>query len=66
MKRRKPWHDYRRKGIYMLTMVVEGRLPVLGRVVSMRAADADREVRAHVELTELGKAIRDEEVIEAA
>ena len=62
MKRRKPWHDYRRKGIYMLTMVVEGRLPVLGRVVSMRAADADREVRAHVELTELGKAIRDEEV----
>jgi hypothetical protein len=23
MKRRKPWHDYRRKGTYMLTMVVE-------------------------------------------
>ena len=62
MKRRKPWHDYQRKGIYMLTMVVEGRLPVLGRGVSVRAADADREVRAHVELTELGKAIRDEEV----
>ena len=33
MKRRKPWHDYRRKGTYMLTLVVEGRLPVLGKLV---------------------------------
>ena len=30
MKRRKPWHDYHRKGTYMLTLVVDGRLPVLG------------------------------------
>lgn len=50
MKRRKPWHNYRRKGTYMLTLVVEGRHPVLGRLVD-----------AHVELTELGKAILDEE-----
>ena len=33
MKRRKPWHDYHRKGTYMLTLVVEGRLPVLGKLV---------------------------------
>ena len=33
MKRRKPWHDYRRKGTYMLTLVVEGRRPVQGRLV---------------------------------
>ena len=34
MKRRKPWHDYHRKGTYMLTLVVEGRRPVLGKLVS--------------------------------
>lgn len=33
MKRRSPWHDYRKKGTYMLTMVVEGRKPLLGRLV---------------------------------
>ena len=27
MKRRSPWHQYHRKGTYMLTLVVEGRLP---------------------------------------
>ena len=72
MKRRKPWHDYRRKGTYMLTMVVEGRRPLLGRVVTMPDAYAAGEVvdgkaaggvSAHVELTELGKAIRDEEAL---
>lgn len=102
MKRRKPWHDYRRKGTYMLTLVVEGRRPVFGRVVTIPAADAagvvasrgaaggatdggatrgateettdggaargvaggeaTRGVAAHVELTELGKIIRDEEI----
>ena len=33
MKRRAPWHDYREKGTYMLTLVVEGRKPLLGRLV---------------------------------
>jgi len=30
MKRRSPWHDYHRKGTYMLTLVVDGRVPLLG------------------------------------
>ncbi len=34
MKRRKPWHNYHRKGTYMMTLVVEGRRPILGRLVS--------------------------------
>lgn len=51
MKRRSPWHDYRERGTYMLTLVVEGRKPLLGRLVAAR-----------VELTALGKAIRDEEI----
>ena len=57
MKRRKPWHDYHSKGTYMLTMVVEGRLPVLGRLVM-----PTQQQGAHIELTALGKAIHDEEV----
>lgn len=67
MKRRKPWHDYRCKGTYMLTLVVEGRRPLLGKVVTIPAADAagvvaDADaVGAYVDLTELGKTIRDEE-----
>ena len=78
MKRRKPWHDYRCKGTYMLTLVVEGRRPVLGRLVIPCAntqgveADAQRPLSAttptasaagsYIDLTDLGKAIRDEEV----
>ena len=57
MKRRKPWHDYHRKGTYMVTLVVEGRRPVLGKLV-MSAGQQDKSV----ELTALGKAIRNEEV----
>jgi len=32
MNRRKSWHDYRRQGTYMLTFVVEGRQPQLGKL----------------------------------
>ena len=58
MKRRKPWHDYHRKGTYMLTLVVNGRLPVLGRLVM-----PTQQQGAYVEMTELGKAIYHEEVL---
>lgn len=44
MKRRKPWHNYRRKGIYMLTLVVEGRHAALGRVVAIPAGKTARVV----------------------
>ena len=37
MKRRKPWHNYRRKGTYMLTLVVAERLPLLGRLITPAA-----------------------------
>ena len=57
MKRRKPWHNYHRKGTYMVTLVVEGRRPVLGKLI-MSAGEQD----TSVELTALGKAIRNEEV----
>lgn len=57
MKRRKSWHDYHQKGTYMLTLVVDGRAPVLGRLVMGSEAES-----AHIELSTLGKAICDEEV----
>ena len=34
MKRRSPWHNYRQRGTYMLTLVVEGRKPLLGSLVT--------------------------------
>lgn len=100
MNRRTPWHDYRQRGTYMLTLVVEGRKPLLGRLVvepcgnaqgtvagtgasvpaaspagfasvpaaspqgfaSVPAASPAGKITARVELSALGKAIRDEEI----
>ena len=53
MKRRFVGHDYTKRGIYMLTMAVEGRRPIFGRVYG--CSDD-----ARIELTELGCAVRDE------
>ncbi len=32
MKRRQVGHDYTRRGLYLVTMAVEGRRPLFGRV----------------------------------
>ena len=56
MKRRCLRHDYYGKGIYMLTLVVDGRKPLFG---ALRGDSADQ---AHVELTSLGMAIKREEI----
>lgn len=55
MKRRKPWHDYYRIGTYMLTIVVQGRMPKLGTL-------CQEEDRIYVKLSALGEAIRDTEI----
>ena len=39
MLRRTPWHDYHLAGTYMLTLVVSGRCPLLGRLVVTTAAE---------------------------
>ncbi len=56
MKRRCMWHDYRRIGTYMLTLVVEGRKPLFG---TLRGDSAEQ---AYVELTALGMVIKTEEI----
>ena len=64
MTRRSPWHDYSRRGTYMLTLVVEGRWPLLGRLVVARpGGEPPGTVAATVELTALGKAIYSEEIL---
>lgn len=62
MKRRSPWHDYHGRGTYMLTLVVEGRMPLLGKLwgrVDARPEDGDA---PKVMLSELGIAIAKEEI----
>ena len=56
MKRRCTQHDYRERGIYMITMVIEGRRPLLGRLAG------DPEVvegpgKPHVELSAFGRRV---------
>ena len=62
MKRRSPWHDYHMKGTYMMTLVVEERVPLLGELkgradAPLGAPDAPRVVHS-----ELGNAILKDEI----
>ena len=59
MHRRRVGHNYQSRRIYLITMTVEGRRPLLGTLVGnanapIGAADAPR-----IELTELGLRVRD-------
>ena len=57
MKRRTPWHDYSRKGTYMLTLVVKERMALLGALKGC----LEGEVAPYVEYSALGRAIIQEE-----
>ena len=58
MKRRTPWHDYSRKGTYMLTLVVRERVPLFGTL----KGDLEGGVAPYVEYSNLGMAILQEEI----
>lgn len=62
MKRRSPWHDYHRKGTYMLTLVVEGRMPLLGELKGDADAPTGSVYAPCVESSELGTIIQKEEI----
>ncbi len=62
MKRRSPWHDYCRKGTYMLTLVVEGRAPLLGELKGNAEAPFGSTDAPHVECSALGNAILTDEI----
>ncbi len=57
MKRRTPWHDYSRKGTYMLTLVVRERRALLGTL----CGSLEGEKGPYVEHSALGNAIAQEE-----
>ena len=62
MKRRSSWHNYQWKGAYMLTLVVEGRMPVLGELVGRADAPPGSPDSPRVVLSRLGEAILNEEI----
>lgn len=57
MKRRDDHQDYTERRMYMLTLEVEGRQPLLGRVVGDPAVPSGQPGAPAVELTELGLAV---------
>lgn len=58
MKRRTPWHDYSRKGTYMLTLVVRDRVALLGTL----KGNLTGETAPYVERSALGAAIMKDEI----
>ena len=60
MKRRDDRHDYKERRMYMITMEVENRLPVFGRLAGDVAAPDGSKQAPHIELTELGQAVERE------
>ena len=60
--RRASWHDYRLPGIYMLTLVTEGRQRAFGTLTGRTRAAKGEPDAPHVELSELGCKVLSEEV----
>ena len=59
MARRMLDHDYAGRQMYMLTMVTEGRRPLLGAVVGRSDGQPGTPDEPRCELSELGQAVRD-------
>lgn len=62
MKRRSSWHDYHRKGTYMITLVIEGRVPLLGELKGRTDAQIGFPDAPRVEYSTLGFTIMNEEI----
>ena len=60
MKRRDDGHDYTERRMYMITIEVEGRRPLFGRLKGSPYAQKGSSDEPDIELTALGKAVRDE------
>ena len=60
MKRRDDYHDYTERRMYMITLEVEGRRPVFGRLVGDAFAHTGSANEPRIELSDLGKAVQSE------
>jgi hypothetical protein len=58
MKRRDDHHDYTERRMYMITLEVEGRRPLFGRLVGNPYAERGSYDEPRIELTELGEAVQ--------
>ena len=59
MLRRRVGHDYQSRRIYLITMTVMGRRPLLGTLVGDADAPDGSQLAPRVELTELGQQVAD-------
>ena len=57
MSRRMVGHDYQQRQMYMITMAIEDRRPLLGKVVGRSDGQKGTPEEPHVELTDLGKQV---------
>ena len=60
--RRSFWHDYYQKGLYMVTMVIEGRQRLFGTIVGHANGKPGTDEVPHVALSELGRRVLEQEV----
>ena len=60
MKRRCEGHDYEARQMYLITITVEGRRPLLGRVVGNPEVEEGMPDAPHIELSPLGKEVERE------
>lgn len=60
MLRRCVGHDYTKRQIYLITMVTEGRRPLLGHIAGKSNAPKGTQEAPHVILSELGQQVNDE------
>jgi len=60
--RRSYWHDYHEAGLYMLTLVIEGRQRLFGTIVGSAKGRPGSSEAPHVALSELGRRVLEEEV----
>ena len=58
MTRRRDGHDYEARQMYLITITVEGRRPLLGRVVGNPEAEEGAAEAPRIELSPLGKAVQ--------
>ena len=59
--RRSYWHDYYQKGLYMITMVIDGRKSLFGTIVG-HANGQGTNNEPHILLSDLGQRVLDNEV----
>ena len=60
--RRAHFHDYSRPGVYMITMVTEGRQQLFGQIVGHTRGQKGTEEYPHLRCSALGEKILQEEI----